>query len=77
MNAVFKIEALAVEAPTYDNSNLMWRSAWVHDNYEALRAYWLSLEGEGTDEDWDRFTWVQWDRQDAIKHENRNTLRQS
>lgn len=75
MNAQL-IEARAVEAPTFDNDNLMWRSAWIHDNHEALRAYWLSLEGEGTDEDWDRFTWTLWDREMTRKDKNRSTLRQ-
>lgn len=77
MNAQLKpIEARAVEAPTFDNDNLMWRSAWVHDNHQKLWDYWRSLEGEGSDADWDAFTWTQWDRQMTRKDENRSTMRQ-
>lgn len=76
MNAQLRpIEARAIAAPIYDNANLLWRSAWIHDNYQKLRDYWTSLEGEGSDEDWDAFTWTQWDREMTRKSDSRSTLR--
>lgn len=77
MNALLKpIETRCVEIPVYDNTSLVWRSAWIHDNYEKLWSYWRSLDGADTDEDWDGFTWVQWDREMTKRENNRSTLRQ-
>ena len=81
MSAVLKeapapIAAKVITAPRYDNTNLSNRGWWVADNISVLRDYWHAMGPGGDMKDWDNFCWTQWDRQDALKHENRSTLRQ-
>jgi hypothetical protein len=81
MNALLKpIEARALIPPTYNNENLSRREDWILDNAVALASWWASCESVSDEPsrpgDWDAFCWSQWDRQTAIKHEGRNTLRQ-
>jgi len=76
VNAQLKlIEARALTAPTYDNSNLSVRDCWVVDNASALLDYWQACGGAAMD-DFEGFVLVQWDRQTARRDELSNTLRQ-
>ena len=78
MVAVLKpIEARALSAPIYDNSNLSVRDWWVTDNARALVDYWQACGGDDLTEDFEGFVWTQWDRETARRSEYRNTLRQS
>lgn len=76
MNAVLKIEARAITAPAYDNTNVSRQGWWVADNISKLRDYWHAFGPGGDSKDWDSFCYTQWDRETTRKQDNRNTLRQ-
>ena len=63
MNAALKIDARAVERPTYDNTNVAKGAVWMSDNWLRLREYWTSLGGQGQDGRFFQFATVQWDRE--------------